>query len=66
MEIQVRIEMHLVELIDLWCPMTGNVLISEVFADNRAIFGFGQGAIIGMTRTGFGHLDVELCSSLAT
>ena len=60
MEIQVRIEMHLVELIELWCPVTVNVLISEVLADNRAIFGFGQGVIIGITRTGFGHLDVEL------
>ena len=50
MEVKIRIEVLAMEAVQLGRPLAGNVLITKVLADNSAIFGFGQGIVIGVAR----------------
>ena len=50
MEVKIRIEVLAMEAVQLGRPLAENVLITKVFADNSAIFGFGQGIVIGVAR----------------
>ena len=49
MEVEVRVEVFLMKFIELWCPVARDMVIAEVLADDRAILGFGQGVIVGMS-----------------
>lgn len=61
MEIEVRREDVLRELVDLTSEIARDVGIAEVFADHRAVLGFDQGVIVGMPGTRLGErFNVEL------
>ena len=59
-EVQVRIQMLAMKLIDGVGMLAGDMSPAHMFADDRTILGLHQRVVAGMTRPGFGLLDEEL------
>lgn len=65
MKVDIGIEKVSVELIDHPGAFLRDIGISQLFADNRAVFGFHQPVIIGVSWTGFGKANDELVQQLS-
>ena len=60
-EVEIRRELMLGEMVDGLGVACRNMGIAEVFSDHRAVFGLDQSIVVGASRAGFGELlDVEL------
>ena len=58
-EVQVRIQMLTMKLIDGFGMLAGDMRPAQMFADHRAVLGLHQGVVAGMTSPRLGLLDQE-------
>ena len=57
--VDVRVKKVTGKLIDLGGVFLRDMHIAEVLSDDRAVFGFSQRVIVGMTGSGFGQFDEQ-------
>ena len=60
MKVQIRIEVPLVERMDVRRVRRGDVAVAHVLADHRSVFRFHQPVVVALSRPRFGLLDQQI------
>ena len=56
-EVEIGIELIGIEAIDRCGVVLRDMAVAHELADDRAVLGFGQGVVVGLSRPGLGELD---------
>ena len=54
----------MVKLVNQWCQVLANVAVTQMFPDDRSVFGFDQGVVIAVPGARFGQFDQEFLEEL--
>jgi len=47
-EVEIGVEIVVVEGVELWCPVAGDVVITEMLAEDGSILGLSQCIVVGV------------------